>query len=69
MAKTWWLRKLVDLDRDGILHPIPALGIGYMISEMNNIIFGYQKSIVWIFPLLRCLLIRFSVYFNLELIY
>ena len=22
MAQTWWLMKLVDLDRDGILHPI-----------------------------------------------
>ena len=22
MAQTWWLRKLVDLDRDGILHPM-----------------------------------------------
>ena len=22
MAQTWWLRNLVDLDRDGILHPI-----------------------------------------------
>ena len=22
MAQTWWLRKLVDLDRDEILHPI-----------------------------------------------
>ena len=22
MAQTWWLSKLVDLDRDGILHPI-----------------------------------------------
>ena len=25
MAQTWWLRKLVDLDKDGILHPIQAL--------------------------------------------
>ena len=22
MAQTWWLRKLVDLESDGILHPI-----------------------------------------------
>ena len=22
MAQTWWLIKLVDLDMDGILHPI-----------------------------------------------
>ena len=22
MAQTWWLKKFVDLDRDGILHPI-----------------------------------------------
>ena len=36
MAQTWWLRKLVDLDRDGILHPIQNLEMRCKIGNMGN---------------------------------
>ena len=40
MAQTWWLRKLVDLDRDRILHPIHRCVIFTFSAydRMNSII-------------------------------
>ena len=58
MAQTWWLRKLFDLDRDGILHPLhyplPAMHSLLVTSDVRSI-FEYLSN-----PDKQCLRYRFK---------
>ena len=36
MAQTWWLRKLVDLNRDGILNPMQPLIQDFMLWHLKK---------------------------------
>ena len=42
MAQTWWLRKLVDLDRNGILHPIH-----YRLPFNSHVHFNHGDPVAW----------------------